>query len=295
MRTYKPDYIIFSAIALTTISVIALAINHFFYQFPGNNYYPTNTLLAALSLGLIYTGFYLQLGRTSKLTLISKDALYFFLVMALLAQATNAAQYTPFPIIDKYILAFEALLHIDMEAIMDWTHAHPLLKNYLAFAYDSLPYQMAYIPLIFIATGKFHLLREYYFLLLSSALIAFSFYYFFPTTAPASMINSDYFSIAQKATGLKFTQIHQHIQPTTINGGMIAMPSLHAIWAWFCLHLLRGWPIAFVLLLPLNILLVASCVLLGWHYTLDLLGSILTILICHRLNLLRIALQGRNS
>ena len=291
MRIYKPDYIIFTVIALAILSTIAITINYQFYQYPGNNYYPPNTLFAAFSLGLIYTGLSLQLGRISRAALTSKETLYFFLVMALLALATNAAQYTPFPVVDKYILAIEMLLHINMNAIIHWTHVHPLLKNYLAFAYDTLPYQMAYIPLIVIATGRFHLLREYYFLLLSSALIVFTFYYFFPTTAPASMIHSDYFSMAQKSTCLKFTQIHQHIQPTTMNGGMIAMPSLHAIWAWFCLYLLRSWSIAFMLLLPLNILLVASCVLLGWHYTLDLLGSVLVILTSHALNLYRIKLQ----
>ena len=158
-----------------------------------------------------------------------------------------------------------------------------MFKMLLEFTYNTLPYQMSYIPMLIIASGRTKYIREYYFLFLISAIIGFSFYYFFPSTAPASIIKSNYFSTAQYATSLKFMQIHQHIQPTTIDGGMIALPSFHTIWAWFCLYLLRGWPVVFFIMLPVNLLLVASCVLLGWHYPMDILGGIVVILLSHGL------------
>jgi len=229
----------------------------------------------------MYYGFSLQNGRTSKPALILKEVMYFFTVTAVLVFATNAAQYTPFPTIDQQIINLEAQWNINISEIIAWTHSHPLLQKVLACTYDTLPLQMCFLPLIVIATMRFHLLSEYYFLLLVSCLLGFTFYYFFPTIAPASMIDSQYFHAEQLATGLKFKQIHHYIQPATLEGGMIAMPSFHAIWAWFCLYLLREWRIAFAVLLPVNLLLVASCVLLGWHYPLDLAGSLIIILIAH--------------
>jgi membrane-associated phospholipid phosphatase len=263
------------------LSITAIAVNFFCYQYAGNNYFPPHASYMLLALALMYIGFLLQFGRSSHIVAILKETIYFFLVMSLLALATNATQYTPFPIIDKHILTFEKSLGINIESIIAWTQTKPLFKKILEYIYDTLPYQMAYIPLLVIATKKWHVIREYYFLFMFSALLGFTFYYFYPTTAPASIIHSPYFSESQRATGLKFLQIHQHQQPTTLDGGLIALPSFHVIWAWLCLYLLKCWPIAFIIMLPVNLLLIASCVLLGWHYPLDVLGGIIVIIFSH--------------
>ena len=65
---------------------------------------------------------------------------------------------------------------------------------------------------------------------------------------------------------------------------MIAFPSFHIIWGWFCLYLSYGCRWLFIGLLPLNGLLFASCVLLGWHYPLDLVGAAFVILASHLLH-----------
>lgn len=273
--------ILYTAIALFLLSVAAFTVNFFGYQYPGNNYFPPHTSYLILALILMYCGFLLQFGRASQLAAILKEIVCFFLVMCLLALATNAVQYTPFPTIDQQILAFERSLGINIGSVLTWTQTKPLFKKILEFIYDTLPYQMTYLPLLVIATKQWHVIREYYFLLLFSALLGFTFYYFFPTTAPASIINSPYFSQSQQATGLKFMQIHQHEQPTTLDGGLIALPSFHVIWAWFCLYLLKSWPVAFFIMLPVNLFLIVSCVLLGWHYPLDILGGIAVICITH--------------
>ena len=149
--------------------------------------------------------------------------------------------------------------------------------------YQSIIYQLICLPLIMILFKRFQLVREYYFLLVSTLLIGFVFYYFFPTTAPASTIDSPYFLMMQKATGLKFQQIHHNIPPTTLDGGLIALPSFHVVWAYLSIYLLRGWPIFCWLLFPINGLLALSCVLLGWHYPIDLIGSAVVIILAHAL------------
>ena len=276
-------WILFFAGTLLLLSISLFVVNQWGNHYTGNNYFPPHSFFMAFNLLLIYLGLILQCGLQHRLTICVKEIGCLFLITALLALATNAIQYTPFPTIDASIVAFENRLHIDLNAVLTWTHHKPIFKTILWILYDTLPYQMLCFPLLLIATNRIDTLREYYFLLLCSAMIGFSFYYLFPTTAPASLLSSDYFSAEQYATGLKFKEIHEHTQPSTQAGGLIAMPSFHVIWAWFCLYLLRSWPLAFKIMLPLNLLLMSACVLLGWHYVMDLIGGIMVICISHGL------------
>ena len=263
------------------LSVIALLINHFIYQFPGNNFFPEDMILLTSIIIITNAGLILLFGKNSRASHSGIEFFYFFLIMSVVAFATNAVQLTPFPTIDHKILSLEKSLGINMSSIMRWTHEHIYLKALLGLIYDSLPYQMSILPLIIIATGRFYLIKEYYFLLLVTTLFGFGFYYFFPTSAPSSIVNSPFFSSAQIATGLKFYQIHHHIIPTTNEGGLIALPSFHTIWALLCVYLLREWPIACALLLIINLLLIASCVLLGWHYLTDIIGALILVAVSY--------------
>jgi hypothetical protein len=262
-------------------SCIALAINALIYHYPGNNYFPPHTLFVAFALCLIYGGFYLFFDAHHKMTQISREIILLFFVMSLIVIATNAAQYTPFLTIDKHIMAFEAYFPFHLKSIVAWSDSHAFIKRMMETIYVSLTYQMTYLPLCVIFFGRKERIREYYFLLLITAWLGYSFYYFFPTTAPASVIDSEHFSELQKATGLKFNQLHHYIQPTTFEGGLIALPSFHVIWAWLCVYLVRDWPLLCKTLFAINLLLALSCVALGWHYPIDLIGSVCVILCGH--------------
>jgi hypothetical protein len=274
--------LLFSGLILF-LSFFIFLINDFVYQFPGNNFFPEHVPAIALLLIFFNMGLALCFPQHSKFCLIGRELFYFFCVMCLIAFATNAIQLTPFPPIDPLIVTWEMKIHLNMNTIVGWTNSHPEFKQLLRLIYDYLTYQMSLIPLLIIFTCRVHLLREYYFLLLSTLLIGFGFYYFFPTTAPASIMDSSLFSWDQIATGLKFQQIHEHIQPTTNEGGLIALPSFHAIWAILCVNLLKEWKFLCFLLSLINLLLISSCVLLGWHYLTDILGSIVVLLISYYL------------
>ncbi|MDI9819436.1 MULTISPECIES: phosphatase PAP2 family protein [unclassified Legionella] len=270
-----------TGLIILTLATIALAVNYFIFKFPGNNYFPPETPLIVTLLFLLFWGSYLQFGSQSRAVKITRELIYYFLVMATVAFATNAIQYTPFQPIDEKLIAMEAALGIDVGDILGWTVSYPWLTNLLIPIYDSLPYQMSLLPVVVIFMQRLGYVREYLCLLLLSALIGFSLYYFYPTLAPASFIDSPHFSQDQYATGIKFKEIRQHTPPSTMKGGMIAFPSFHAIWAWLCLYLVRWCPPLFIPLLPINLLLIASCVLLGWHYPIDLLGSLIVLLLAH--------------
>ncbi len=260
---------------LIFLSFIALLINYYIYQYPGNNFFPENTPILALILIFFYTGLVLFFGKDTRASNSGKELLYFFGIMSVIALATNAVQLTPFNPIDKKIMQFESMFHINIIKLMQWTENYPSLKAILKVIYDSFPYQLSIIPLIVIISGRFYLLKDYYFLLLITTLIGFMFYYFFPTTAPASVINSPLFSSEQIATGYKFNQIHRHIIPTTNEGGLIALPSFHTVWSICCLYLLKEWNDPFYILLIINSLLIVSCILLGWHYPVDVIAGLI--------------------
>ncbi|HBD9376085.1 TPA: phosphatase PAP2 family protein, partial [Legionella pneumophila] len=235
------------------------------------------TPVIACIILLNYIGMILVFGKNNRVTRSGLELINFFVVMSIIALATNAVQLTPFPPIDKQIIKLEAQLGINMVSILEWTNKYQFFKYLLAIIYDTLPYQMSILPLCVIVSGRFYILKDYYFLLLSTTLLGFTFYYFFPTTAPASEIQNSLFAPEQIATGLKFYQIHHYIQPTTIEGGLIALPSFHTIWAILCVYLIKDWFIPCLLLSIINVLLILSCVLLGWHYPVDILTAIILV------------------
>jgi hypothetical protein len=263
------------------LSISTLLVNYFIFKFPSNNYFPENVIPLTAILLLFYVGLILIFDKNSRISQSGLELFYLYLIMFLIALATNAVQLTPFPPIDDKIVYLESLLHIDIPTILAWTNNNPRLSYLLKILYDTLAYQMCFLPLTIIALGKFHILKDYFFLLLFTTLIGFCFYYFFPTTAPASIIKSPFFSSCQIATGIKFNQIHHHLNPTTMAGGLIALPSFHTIWALLCVYLLKEWKVLCSLLLIVNTLLIASCVLLGWHYLTDVISAVILVMIAY--------------
>lgn len=281
MPFYARYFNLIIAIVIGILSTVAFGTNHLIYKFPGNNYFPQEMPMMGIILTLTLIGAYLLFGIKSPYFKVARELVYFFLVVSVIANATNAIQLTPFDPIDRKLITTDHFLFINLQELMAWTANKPWFRTMLALGYDSLPFQMTYLPILIIFARKFSYIREYYTMLLLTALFGFSFYYFFPTMGPASFTSSPYFMAEQYATGVKFAELHHYIPPSTLDGGMIAMPSFHVIWAWLCLALIRCWPIVFILLIPVNLLLIVSCVLLGWHYFIDLIGSVIVLLLAY--------------
>ncbi|PJD91327.1 MAG: hypothetical protein CK424_07315 [Legionella sp.] len=280
-KTFKQiRFIALLASIVMLLSAVSFACNHWLFHYPGNNYYPESSFRIGITLLLFYIVSYIQTGSSSKCSQIIAHVLAYYGLLALLALLTNAAQYTPFEVIDQSISAAEPLHLLPLVA---WTKAHVFFRHILAFIYNSLTYEMVILPIFLALCLKRTYLYEYIILMLLTALIGFGFYYFYPSSGPATIYKPDYFVPCQLATGLKFFQIHHYIQPSTLEGGLIALPSYHVIWAWLCTHSVRYIKPLYYILLPYNALIVLACILLGWHYFLDVLGSILVLSFAHGL------------
>lgn len=266
-------------------SIVMFNVNKYWYRFPGLFYFEPSFLGLSILLYVIRLGLKLQFGLSDDVVLLKmmKEMSVYTFMIVLIIFATSAIQYTPFTPIDKKILMVEHYLHLDLKASIAWLSAQNHVKAISAVIYNSVCYQVLIFPLLVILYQRYDVMYEFYFLVLVSWIIGSMVYYFLPTMGPASVIDSPYFIEAQRATGLKFWQLHHYIQPVTEEGGMIAMPSFHVIWAWLCVYLMRPWPIMFWLLFVLNSVVAASCILLGWHYYLDVMGSVMTMLLSHSL------------
>lgn len=278
-------YLLAMMVVIVVTSIAMFSVNKYWYRFPGLFYFEPSCLGLSMLCCAIRLGLKLQfdLSNDAALLKILKEVSVYSFVIVLIIFATSAIQYTPFTPIDKKILMAEHYLHIDLKASIAWLSTQSHFKTISGAIYDSVCYQVLIFPLLVILYQRYDTLYEFYFLVLVSWIIGSMIYYFFPTMGPASVVDSPYFMDSQRATGLKFWQLHHYIQPVTEDGGMIAMPSFHVIWAWLCVYLMRPWPIVFWLLFVINTAVAASCVLLGWHYYLDVLGSVITMFVSHSL------------
>lgn len=282
---YRP--LVFATSAVLLLALFTYTANYFVYEYPGNNYLPPEYGVVIIILLLFYIGCRIQFRNNNRITQIAVQLIGFYGVISCIAFCTNGIQYTPFALIDPLLIDIELFFGFDLVHLMDWLQTYPLFKFILAVCYDSLAYQIAFLPIVIIlfSTKKSpnykQRLYRFYLLALWSVFWGFSIYYFFPTTAPAAHLKSPWFMQSQYATGLKFYQLHHYIQPVTMDGGMIAFPSFHSIWALLCLYLIWPWRLAFLLLLLVNSALLLGCVLLGWHYPIDVFASFALLAFCY--------------
>lgn len=261
------------ALALAMSGVILLG-NELFTQYEGNYFFYLSWLtlspfiLLMCGLGMYVTSF------APKLGFIVKTYCFYYLVILIMGIFTTGIQYTPFGIIDGGILKLESALGIDQLALLAWTHAHPMILKVLQTAYDSLGPLAFFLPVIITLLFERRAIRVFLLALIVTFIVGGSFYYFFPTVAPAGMLTSPLFSESQLATSLKFYQIHHYLPVTTADGGIVALPSFHVVWATLFAYLCKSRKWLFYPMLVISSLIIISTVMLGWHYVIDVVAGL---------------------
>ena len=299
MINYRREFlfILTLSVIIILLSALSISLNNEKFHYAGINYFPEETPKIGAILILLCLGSHLHTGFNSRITQILIHLFTYYVVLSLILLLTNAIQYTPFPRIDEKILEFQgAYLNELFMRIITWTHQHRVIWNFFVQIYNSLSMEVIVVPLLLILFQQRMYLYEYFILILITALLGFIFYYFFPSSGPASILPPEYFTHSQLATGIKFALVHQHIQPSSLEGGLIALPSYHTIWAWLSTFALRKYKPILAILLIYNGTIMATCILLGWHYFVDLIGSLLVLLMAHGICIMhRTAAKWRKS
>lgn len=269
-------------IATTTLffSLCIYLTNKLFFKFNGIEYIPfKQILLSYFYLLLINVGMYFAMRPDNWLQGFIRRFNLVYIVVGITVTYTSAIQLTPFPIIDKYLLSADQWFFVDMGEVLKLVHSHYYFQLSLTYAYQLLTPELFATLLLAALFADKKSQSELFFLLLSGTFIGFTFYYFFPSTAPATLIDSPHFLPEQHQTHIKFDLIHSGLpSPINFEGGLIAMPSYHCIWILICQYYLMRWKWLGYLILPFNAWLIASCFLLGWHYFVDILISITIVL-----------------
>lgn len=262
-------------IAIFAISSAILWMNHYSWHYSLINYFLADAF-SVIFFGLFITlGCFYTLGPQSRITQTLIYVISYFFIVALVMYATTAIQLTPFEPIDEYLLRADLALFYNGATAMHTLYQHPFLVKCLYKAYNFINYEILILPILLILLRQFLAVKRYFFFVLTTLFIGFFIYFFWPTMAPASILHSPHFLAAQYNTGLKFYEIHHHLVPHSSLGGLISMPSFHVIWVILCQQ--SAWCIRWlwILLLPFNILVAAGALLLGWHYLVDLIASVL--------------------
>ncbi len=232
-------------------------------------------MLCTFALGslFLFYGMYIQKESPRSSTFIWGLGLFFWTVVVNFFFC-YAIEPTPFTPIDAVLLKIDSGMGINTPALMAWTHHHPHCHHMFTFVYDSMLLELTFIPLILALVNARKALGVFFIAQLCSLYVGCFIYYFFPTMAPSGIIHSPYFSSTQHDTSLKFYEIHHYLKVTTANGGLIAFPSFHVVWAILIANACRAKKIIFYPLACYNILLIISTVFLGWHYFTDVIGGI---------------------
>lgn len=266
---FKDRYMMWAAIWIILFSLSSELANLTLFHFKPNTYVPPN-LEFMIFLSIMYPFSVIAIPHLSKFAKYHPDLCYITFYLCLITLMLNSCQLTPNATIDHILMKVEFLPLINY---LKWVHQHSAISNALFLIYNSLQYLLFFVPVVayFIGNRTFKNFVQYF--ILSSA-FGFTFYYCFPSCGPASVFSEQYFYNFQHANHIKFFEIHHGLPPSTIEGGLIAFPSFHVIWAWACTRIWIQYPKIFFSFFIWFLLICCSCVLLGWHYSIDVLGSI---------------------
>jgi hypothetical protein len=269
----KDRLIMFISAWILIFFIYAELTNETIHHFKPIFYKPPN-FLCILVLGICLPICCHFSAKLSPFKEMSRDFTFFSFTLLLGTLAINACQLSPFPTIDPILAKIEFL---PITRYMMWLKSHPTLYLILTKIYNSLDFVLILTPFVAYALGQAVFYKFCRFFLIA-CMVGFTVYYFFPSCGPASVFPAKYFLTEQHANHTKFWEIHHGITASTEAGGLIAFPSFHVIWAWNCIRIFLGNKMIFSVYLIWFLLTCLSTVLLGWHYSIDVLGSIFFII-----------------
>ena len=272
------DRIIYLLILLELIAGVSyLLVNALTTHYRGFSYVPSVWLEVSPIIGAVTLLAMYAKDHCPRLAFFMRSFGTFFFIALACAVLVMGVQFTPFPRIDTILLRCDQLVGVSTIGLMRWTTHHTFIHEKLSSAYEFLgAVELLGMPLLLALFGCKKQVNHFFITLLLSFLIGTTIYYFFPTAAPASVLHSQYFLKDQHETYLKFYQIHHHQVVTTDgDGGLIAFPSFHVIWAILLSYVLWDKKWIFIPVALVNFVAILSTVLLGWHYLVDVVGGCL--------------------
>lgn len=266
--------------AALLLAGVLLAVNALFFHYTGISYFPRECWwMAFVAADFAVFGHWVR-ERSPRAAFVATGLAFYALTAAAMGVLTTGIQYTPFPRIDPSLARFDARLGWDTVAVLHWVAGRPALRTFLNWSYNSTELQLVIAPFLPALAGDRRRFRAFLYAIVYSSMAGSLFYYFFPSSGPAGIFASPDFLQVQLLTHQKFEQVHAFAPVTTLLGGLIAFPSFHVAWsalATYAAGSRRPW---FAAACALNAVVIASTVLLGWHYLVDVPAGLLLAFAC---------------
>lgn len=265
--------------ALLTAGAL-FGINALVFHYTGVSYFPREAWwLAFVAADFAIFGLWAR-ERNQYASFISVNMAFYALTAVVMGVLTTGIQYSPFPRIDAVLSRWDARLGWDTVAVLSWVAERPALRKFLALCYNTTELQLIAAPFVAAFAHDKRRLRVYLYAIVYSSFVGSLFYYFFPSSGPAGVFESPHFMSVQRLTHLKYQQVHNCQPVTTLLGGLIAFPSFHVAWSVLATYAAKPRIWIFSLLAVLNVMVISSTVLLGWHYLVDVPAGIALALFC---------------
>jgi hypothetical protein len=132
--TLDTQYLIL-AFSITLASILIKTVNHYNFQFSGNNYLNEHGFFTAILYCVInIIGCYV-LVEFNKFTSIFVDIFIVLVTYLIAAFATNAVQLTPFSPIDSFLYQYE---FFKLENVVNYFNHHHGIHDFFCVVYNSL-------------------------------------------------------------------------------------------------------------------------------------------------------------
>ncbi len=279
--TRKYDFIFYAlCLAAITFSGLLLAINAFTSRYPVIDY-PTAILRSnsfLISIPLYISGFYLY-KIFPRLSLLLKTYGMCFIIAIVMLIVETGAFTTPFHLQDNVIYLLDKMVGFNLLTFINHTYQYPWLITIANAAYYLLFPAIMIVPIILALLKDERQVYTYVYAYIISCLIGFAIYYFFPSSDPANVFHSKYLPAGAEHVVLQFRLDHHYNAAGYFRAGYVGLPSFHTIWSVLiaCVTYHRKYlfyPIAFF-----SSAVIASTLILGWHFLMDDIAGIIVALI----------------
>ncbi len=195
-----------------------------------------------------------------------------------------AALLTPGRLYDSYLMRLDLWLF----GVRDYVSVFPLVTTPTLFRLFEAGYLFLFteimaVTCVIVLTGGAIDVRRWVGALFSAYAVGLLVFALFPTVGPPIFAPDSFDRAAWGGTITGQILVQLGAEYTNVLGGsplngfgyFIAAPSLHVAVATLCQHRLGQWPWMFWAFLPANAVLIASTVVLGHHYVVDLPAGVL--------------------
>ncbi len=262
------------AAAMLLVSAIYLTINMTQTHYSGTGY-QLASMARYIPWGLSIIGIAVYLKKISpRFSFVFESLAKLYWIYFLSAISCYAIQFTPFPLIDTHLLAFDRSLGFSSGAVFLYTQHHHWALVFSNFVYKNLDIELLVLPFLMAFLLEKRSVRIFFLANVITTFIIYNLYYFFPSTEPARVIPNVNFLQHQYDVIAQWYQIHHYLADNIHVGDLIGFPSFHVAWAVLLTYLCRNRKWLFYPVLVFNVLVMVSTMTLGWHYLADVLAGL---------------------